>query len=118
MRVASCSSGNLSANHGSDGNQCDETSQSKRGSETVQPGRLGHHHPLRWGPLFRIRQRADAEPFPEGRQMAVFWLGVPQRRAFRQFQLRPAPSSFPLLAGEPVPQGVDQIVVSELSTKG
>ena len=70
--------GNLGANHCSDGNQCDETSHGERRSETVQPGRLGHHHPLRCGPLFRICQRADAEPFPEGRQMAVFWLGVPQ----------------------------------------
>ena len=46
--------------------------------------------------------------------MAVFWFGVPQRRAFRQPQLRPAPASFLLLAGQPVPQGVDQVIVSEL----
>ena len=46
--------------------------------------------------------------------MAVFWLGVPQAGAFRQFQLRPAPASFLLLAGQPVAQRVNQIVVREL----
>ena len=46
--------------------------------------------------------------------MAVLWLGVPQARAFRQPQLRPAPARFPLLAGQPVSQGVNQVVVGEL----
>ena len=46
--------------------------------------------------------------------MAVLGLGVPERRAFRQPQLRPPSAGFPLLAGQPVPQGVDEIVVGQL----
>ena len=47
-------------------------------------------------------------------QMAVLGLGVPERGAFRQPQFRPSSPGFPLLAGQPVPQRVDQIIVSQL----
>ena len=46
--------------------------------------------------------------------MAVLGLGVPERRAFRQPQFRPSSTGLTLLAGQPVPQGVDQIIVCEL----
>ena len=46
--------------------------------------------------------------------MAVLGLGVPRRRSFRQPQFRPSSPGFPLLAGQPVPQGVDQVIVGEL----
>ena len=46
--------------------------------------------------------------------MAVLGLGVPERRAFRQPQFRPSSTGFPLLAGQPVPQRVDQVIVGEL----
>ncbi len=48
------------------------------------------------------------------RQMAVLGLGIPRRRPFRQPQFRPSSSGLTLLAGQPVPQGVDEIVVCEL----
>ena len=44
--------------------------------------------------------------------------GVPQARPFHQFQLRPAAASFLLLARQPLPQRVNQIVVSELVLAG
>ena len=46
--------------------------------------------------------------------MAVLGPGAPERRTFGQPQLGPAPPGLPLLAGQPVPQGVDQVVVGEL----
>jgi len=39
---------------------------------------------------------------------------VPHRRAIGQQQFGPAPESSFLLAGEPVPQGRDQVVVRQL----
>ena len=47
-------------------------------------------------------------------KMPVLGPGVPERGAFRQPQLGPAPAGLPLLAGQPVPQRVDQVVVGQL----
>ncbi len=46
--------------------------------------------------------------------MAVLGLGIPQGRTLAEPQLRTTPTSFPLLAGQPVPQGVNQVIVREL----
>ena len=46
--------------------------------------------------------------------MPVLGLGIPERRPFRQPQFRTSTAGFPLLAGQPVPQGMDQIVVGQL----
>ena len=46
--------------------------------------------------------------------MTVFGLGVPERRSFRQPQFGSPFPCFPLLAGQPIPQGVDKVVVGEL----
>ena len=46
--------------------------------------------------------------------MAVLGLGVPERRAFGQPQLGPAPAGLPLLAGQPVAERGDEVVVRQL----
>ena len=46
--------------------------------------------------------------------MAVLGLGIPERRTLREPQLRTPSTGFPLLAGQPVPQGVDQVIVGQL----
>ena len=53
-------------------------------------------------------------PLQQARQMPVFWFGFPDRRAFRQSQLGPAPAGLPLLAGQPVAERVDEVIVREL----
>ena len=46
--------------------------------------------------------------------MAVLGLGVPERGPVGQPQLGPAPAGLPLLAGQPVAQRMDQVIVGEL----
>ena len=86
--------------------------------ETMHPPRPLHHPALRLGPVPLPRQQPDVRPFQGGGQMAVLGLGVPERRAFRQPQLRTTSTSFPLLAGQPVPQGVDQVIVGRVGSSG
>ena len=46
--------------------------------------------------------------------MAVFWPGVPNRGSIRQEQFGPATPGFLLLAGQPVPQRMNKIIVRQL----
>ncbi len=46
--------------------------------------------------------------------MTVLGLGVPRRRPFRQPQFRSTSPGLPLLACQPVSQGVNQVIVGEL----
>jgi len=46
--------------------------------------------------------------------MPVLGLGVPRRRPFCQPQLRSTTTGFPLLTGQPIPQGVNQVIVCKL----
>ena len=43
-------------------------------------------------------------------------LAFHERRPFRQPQFRPSSPGFPLLAGQPVPQGVDQVIVGRVGS--
>ena len=73
-----------------------------------------HHGPLRSRPVLRFRQRPDTEPFGHGRQVAVFWFGVPEGRAFGEFEFRPTAAGFLLFAREPIKERGDEVVVGEL----
>ncbi len=75
---------------------------------------LAHHLPLRLGPLLLVGQQSDVEVFPPRRQEAVFRLGVPSHRRIEQFEFRPALAGFLLLASQPVPQRMHQIIVRQL----
>ena len=46
--------------------------------------------------------------------MPVLGLGVPERRSFRQPQFRTPTAGFPLLAGQPISQGGNEVVVGQL----
>ena len=83
--------------------------------ESIRPP---DHRPLRTRPVLLVRQRTDAQPFSQRRQEAVFGLGVPRRRSIAKFQLRSASTRFFLLAGQPVPQRMHEIVVRQLVEAG
>ena len=57
---------------------------------------------------------AGCSPTRHRRQVAVLGLGVPERRALGQPQLGPAPAGLALLAGQPVAERVDEVIVGEL----
>ena len=80
----------------------------------MEPAGPLHHGPLGIGPALAIGERADAEPFPERRQVAVLGFGIPQAGAFRQPKFRTTTTRLSLLASQPVSQGVDQVIVREL----
>ena len=92
-------------------------SQESNGQDTSDPmhaPRPFHHLALRIGPVPLLGQQPDVCPFEGGRQLAVLGFGVPRRRPFRQPKFGPSSTGLPLLAGQPVPQGVDKIIVREL----
>ena len=103
------------ATNGDPGKNCpSQESQGQDASNAMHPPRPLHHPALRLGPVLLLRQQPDVRPFQGGWQVAVLGLGVPRRRPFRQPQFRPPSPGLPLLAGQPVPQGVDQVIVCEL----
>ena len=73
-----------------------------------------HHLLLRRRPVLLLRQPADLQPLQQRRQLPVLRAGIPHRRPIRQQQFRPAPPSFLLLAGQPLPYRVNQIIVGQL----
>ena len=73
-----------------------------------------HHLPLRRSPVLLLRQPADLQPLQQRRQLPVLRAGIPYRRSIRQQQFRPASPSFLLLAGQPLPYRVNQIIVGQL----
>ena len=64
--------------------------------------------------FFFCRQPADLQPLQQRRQLPVLRAGIPHRRSIRQQQFGPAPASFLLLAGQPLPYRVNQIIVGQL----
>src|SRR6516164_1651432 len=76
--------------------------------------RLPHHLLLRLGPVLLPRERPDAEPLQERRELAVLRPGVPGAGSILQPQLGPATSRLLLLAAQPVAQRMNQIVVRQL----
>jgi hypothetical protein len=64
--------------------------------------------------VFLLGQQPDVRPFKGGWQVAALGLGVPRRRPLCEPQLRSTAPGFPLLAGQPVPQGMNQVIVCEL----
>ena len=73
-----------------------------------------HQGPLRGGPALAFGERADGKPFPECGKLFVLTQGIPARRTFREPELRAPLASFPLLAGQPVPQGGNKVIVGQL----
>ena len=63
--------------------------------------------------FFLVSSRMFAHSRADGR-WRFSGLAVPERGAFGQPQFRPSSTRLPLLAGQPVPQGVDQVIVREL----
>ena len=66
------------------------------------------------GTVLRRYQPHRRQILPPRRQMPVLGLRLPQGGPFRQPQLGPSAARFPLLARQPVAQGVDEVVVREL----
>ena len=98
---------------GAPGHQGDQDRQAQAPQAMHPPG-PPHHPALRLSPVLATSQQPDVRPLQHRGQVAVLGLGVPERRAFRQPQFGPAAAGLPLLAGQPVPQRVDQVVVGEL----
>src|SRR5262249_1157646 len=73
-----------------------------------------HHPALRLTPILATSQQPDVGPLQHRGQVPVLRLVVPERGAFRQPQLGPAATGLALLAGQPLTQRVDQVVVGEL----
>ncbi len=66
------------------------------------------------GTVLRRYEPHRRQILPPRRQMPVLGLRLPQGGPFRQPQLGPSAARFPLLARQPVAQGVDEVVVREL----
>ena len=77
------------------------------------PG-LAQHRLLNRRAVLRRYEPHRRQILPPRRQMPVLGLRLPQGGPFRQPQLGPSAARFPLLARQPVPQGVDEVVVGEL----
>ncbi len=77
------------------------------------PG-LAQHRLLNRRAVLRRHEPHRGQILPPRRQMPVLGLRLPQGSPFRQPQLGPSAARFPLLARQPVPQGVDEVVVCEL----
>ena len=90
-----------------------EEEQNGQAPHRMIPACLPHHHPLRRGPVPPPAEQADVGPLPPGGQVAVLRLGIPGRRPLRQPQFGPPPPRLLLLAAQPVPQGMDEIVVQQ-----
>src|SRR5262249_12079584 len=73
-----------------------------------------HHLLLRLGPLALLRQQSDVGPLQHRGQASILGLGRPQRGAIGQTQPGSSTTGLPLLAGQPVAQRVNQVVVGEL----
>src|SRR5262249_8945553 len=66
------------------------------------------------GPVFGPGQQADVGPIHERWQKPVFWFGIPEGRSFREPELSSSAPGFLLLAAQPLSQGVNEVIVSQL----
>src|SRR5262249_41375106 len=72
---------------------------------------LAHHLSLRRRPIPLVRQPPESTPLPERRQLPIFRAGVPNGGAIGQQKLAATAARLLLLAGEPIADGWDQIIV-------
>ena len=83
-------------------------------AQAVNPPGTFHHPPLGFGPVPLPGQQPDARPFRDRRQVTILGLGVPERSAFRQLELRPPPAGLLLFPGQPFAKRGDEIIVCQL----
>ncbi len=77
-----------------------------------------HQDSLGVGPVAVASHQADGQPLPPRWQETIFGMPAPKSAALGQPQLGSTSPRFPQFPGEPVAQGRDQVIVSELVVSG